>query len=141
MKGLTQEPTLATAAGAVAGPAPTRVLPCAFLVSAGVVAVLVLTAVTSPGHLGAPTYWPWALTGLQVTALWGAGAAEWWGWPLGAAVQPPWIAYALVTDQLGFIPGCIVSGLVQTVSSLRRRPDRRPEPRERRSNDTAAIAS
>ncbi|MGH3923786.1 MAG: hypothetical protein ACRDTT_13110, partial [Pseudonocardiaceae bacterium] len=44
---------------------------------------------------------------------------HWWGWPLGASVQPPWIAYALMTDQLGFIPGCMFSGAVQTLSFLR----------------------
>jgi hypothetical protein len=84
-----------------------------------VVLLVLLTAWGSGSRLGAPTYWPWLLTGTQVAALWAAGAHHWWGWPLGASVQPPWIAYALMTDQLGFIPGCMFSGAVQTLSFLR----------------------
>jgi hypothetical protein len=65
------------------------------------------------------------LTGLQVLALWGAGTKRWWGWLLGAAVQPPWIAYALLTSQLGFIPGCVISAVVQTHNFLRGRSNAR----------------
>jgi len=70
--------------------------------------------------LGAPNYWPWLLTGLQVLALWSAGRGRRWGWLLGGSVQLPWIAYAVVTTQLGFIPGCAISAAVQTHSFLRR---------------------
>lgn len=38
---------------------------------------------------------------------------------LGASAQPPWIVYALLTRQFGFIPGCVVSGAVQAYSFLR----------------------
>ncbi|MPZ54418.1 MAG: hypothetical protein GEU79_17110 [Acidimicrobiia bacterium] len=69
--------------------------------------------------LGAPSYWPWLLTGLQVTALWSAGTRRWWGWLLGSSVQIPWVAYAVVTTQIGFIPGCAVSLLVQSYSFVR----------------------
>jgi len=81
-------------------------------------AVVVITATSSDDPLGAPPYWPWLLTGLQVLALWSAGTGRWWGWLLGAAVQVPWIAYAVVTGQLGFIPGCTVSAIVQAHSFL-----------------------
>lgn len=80
-----------------------------------------IVVVTAAGHddpLGAPTYWPWLLTALQVLALWTAGTGRRFGWLLGAAVQLPWIAYAVVTAQLGFIPGCAVSAVVQTHSFL-----------------------
>jgi hypothetical protein len=80
-----------------------------------------IVVVTAAGHddpLGAPTYWPWLLTGLQVLALWAAGTGRRLGWLLGAAVQLPWIAYAIVTAQLGFIPGCAVSAVVQTHTFL-----------------------
>jgi hypothetical protein len=95
------------------------------LVSA-VTAALVLSglvvATTSRDEtpLGAPHYWPWLLTGLQVLALWSVGRGRWWGWLLGGSVQLPWNAYAVVTTQLGFIPGCAVSAAVQTHSFLRR---------------------
>ncbi len=87
--------------------------------SAGLVTVLLATAAGSTHPLGAPGYWAWVLTGLQVASLWAAGAGRAWGWPTGAAVQPAWIAYALVTGQVGFVPGCVVSGTVQTVNFVR----------------------
>lgn len=101
---------------------PTSRLPltCTIASSLALSVAVVATAWESPAHLGAPTYWPWLLTGLQVLGLWSAGSHHWWGWLLGAAVQPPWIAYALVTAQFGFIPGCAVSAAVQTYSFLRR---------------------
>ena len=95
------------------------------LASAGTAAVMfsglvVATAWRDATPLGAPRYWPLLLTGLQVLALWSAGGGRWWGWLLGGSVQLPWIAYAVVTTQLGFIPGCAVSAAVQTYSFLRR---------------------
>jgi hypothetical protein len=90
-----------------------------FGLSLAITGLLVLSAWREATTLGAPGYWTWLLTGLQVFALWGAGTKQRWGWLLGAAVQPPWIAYALLTGQLGFIPGCVISGVVQTYSFLR----------------------
>ena len=63
-------------------------------------------------------YWTWALTGLQVMALWVAGRGQAWGWMVGSAVQPGWIAYALMTDQLGFVIGCAISTGVQLSAYL-----------------------
>jgi hypothetical protein len=90
----------------------------AILSLAGSAAILA-SAWDSASRIGAPSYWPWLLTGLQVLALWSAGSPRWWGWLLGAAVQPPWIAYALVTGQFGFIPGCAISAAVQAYSYAR----------------------
>ena len=89
-------------------------------VSAGLSLALMLTSWAAPSRLGAPPFWPWALTGLQVLALWAAGRRISWSWLLGAAVQPPWIAYAIVTGQLGFVAGCALSAVVQVSSFLRR---------------------
>jgi hypothetical protein len=85
-------------------------------------AVVLITAAGTDARLGAPSYWPWLLTGLQVLALWSAGTGRWWGWLLGAAVQLPWIAYAMVTGQPGFIPGCAVSAAVQVHTFLAEQP-------------------
>lgn len=84
---------------------------------------LSIAVVVSAWHdetgLGAPRIWPWLLTGLQVLALWSAGRGKWWGWLLGGVVQLPWIAYAVMTNQVGFIPGCAISASVQIYSYLR----------------------
>lgn len=98
---------------------------CAFpalgslLLSALLCAALVISAHRVDTPLGAPAVWAWALTAVQIAGLWGAGRGDWWGWLVGAGVQAPWIAYALLTGQFGFIPGCLVSGVVQCVSYLR----------------------
>jgi hypothetical protein len=94
----------------------------AIIGSCALAAAIILTAVGDPSELGAPGYWAWALTGLQVVALRAAATGKHWGWLLGASVQLPWIAYAMVTAQFGFIPGCLVSGLVQTHGYWRRQP-------------------
>lgn len=108
--------------GVMPGPASRRArarFGAAVAASTAVVALVLASAAWTDTRLGAPALWPWLLTGLQVTALWAAGGTRWWGWLLGASVQPPWIAYAVLTDQLGFVPGCLVSGTVQAVSFLR----------------------
>ena len=93
----------------------------ALLGSTLVVAAIAVTSVQDGSALGAPGYWAWLLTGLQVVALRTAAAGKDWGWMLGASVQLPWIAYALATAQIGFVPGCLVSGAVQAHGYLRRR--------------------
>lgn len=106
-------------------------LVCASLISLITVAVLSATATGTDSDLGAPQYWPWLLTGLQVLALWSAGTRQWWGWLLGASVQPPWIAYAVLTGQFGFIPGCAISAAVQTYSFLHAKNANQREPNPR----------
>ena len=64
--------------------------------SIGITLILVFTSSATETRLGAPLYWSWLLTGLQVLALWAAGAEHRWGWLLGASVQPPWIVYAVL---------------------------------------------
>lgn len=91
----------------------------AVAVSAAICGCIAISSAGADTRLGVPQWWPWFLTGIQVTALWAAGANRWWGWLLGASAQPPWIVYALLTGQFGFVPGCAVSGAVQTFSYLR----------------------
>lgn len=104
-------------------PHPTLVLAGTSALSLTLSLVVWATAGAGEAGLGAPLYWTWALTGIQVLSLWAAGTKRWWGWPVGAAVQPAWIAYALLTGQVGFIPGCAISAIVQAHSFMsRRRP-------------------
>ena len=81
--------------------------------AAGLSLVVVASSLRHDSGLGAPNAWPWLLTGLQVLSLWSAGRRYWWGWLMGGFVQLPWIAYALMTEQIGFVPGCLISAAVQ----------------------------
>jgi hypothetical protein len=95
-----------------------RCLAGAVIASFGVSIAVVASSARDDSSLGAPALWPWLLTGLQVLSLWAAGRRHWWAWLLGGAVQLPWIAYAVMTDQVGFIPGCAISASVQLYSFL-----------------------
>lgn len=94
----------------------------ALITALGMSLVLVVSGSRQDSALGAPTVWPWLLTGLQVLSLWSAGRGYWWGWLMGGSVQLPWIAYAVMTEQIGFIPGCLISACVQLYSSLGNSP-------------------
>lgn len=94
-------------------------LACAGVISLALSALVAVTALHGDTRLGAPSYWAWLLTGMQVVALWAAGRKRSWGWLLGASVQPVWITYAMFTGQIGFIPGCAISAVVQAYSFLR----------------------
>ena len=90
------------------------------LIAATAMSLLVVaSALSHESAFGATTVWPWLLTGLQVLSLWSAGRRYWWGWLMGGSVQLPWIAYAVMTEQIGFIPGCVISASVQLHSFLR----------------------
>jgi hypothetical protein len=108
------------------GPGSKARLLGAVLASLIVSSIVIATGARPSARLEALTNWAWLLTALQVLALWAAGTRRWWGWLLGAAVQPPWIAYAVVTAQLGFIPGCAISAVVQARSFLAGRDPRNP---------------
>ena len=94
-------------------------LVCGAVTGLGLSVAVLVSAARDQSPLGAPTLWPWVLTGLQVFSLWSAGRHHWWAWLLGGSVQLPWVAYALVTGQIGFIPGCVFSASVQIYSFLR----------------------
>lgn len=87
--------------------------------SAALCLAVIVSSRTDPSELGAPVYWTWALTGGQVMALWVTGRGQSWGWMVGSAIQPGWIAYALLTDQLGFVIGCAISTGVQLSAYVR----------------------
>ena len=88
-------------------------------IAAALCTAVIVSSRTDPSELGAPVYWTWGLTVFQVMALWVAGRGYRWGWMVGSAVQPGWIAYALMTDQLGFVIGCAISTGVQFSAYLR----------------------
>jgi hypothetical protein len=48
-------------------------------------------------------WWSWVLTAVGVFGLWLAGRKSPWGWAVGLGAQVLWLAYAVSTDQYGFI--------------------------------------
>lgn len=61
-------------------------------------------------------YWSWVLTAVGVTGLYLAGRKVWWAWFVGLGAQVLWIAYALVTEQYGFIVAAFAYGWVYAVN-------------------------
>ncbi|MFW7414741.1 hypothetical protein [Demequina sp. SO4-18] len=59
--------------------------------------------------------WDWLLTAVGVTGFILAGRRVWWSWYVNLACQALWMAYAIVTEQYGFI----IAALVYTVVFLR----------------------
>ncbi|MEV4754196.1 hypothetical protein AB0J86_03655 [Micromonospora sp. NPDC049559] len=87
---------------------------------AGAAALSVAMAATRRDHgLGLAPAWAWVLTSLQVSALFAAGRGQRTGWLFGASIQVCWITYAVLTSQYGFVPGCLVSLVVQGYSYRR----------------------
>lgn len=49
--------------------------------------------------------WSWALTLIGVSGFWLAGRKVWWAWYINIANQVLWTAYAVTTEQWGFLMG------------------------------------
>lgn len=56
--------------------------------------------------------WSYVLMAVGVFGLYLAGRKSKWGWAVGIAAQILWIAYAIVTQQWGFIISAIAYGAV-----------------------------
>jgi len=56
--------------------------------------------------------WSWVLTAFGLTTMWLAGRKVWWAWFVGLAGQTAWLAYGLVTHQLGFLVGAAAYSFV-----------------------------
>lgn len=114
---------------------------CASHIAVSVVIATTLTVLmiiqSTAGGLGLPAHWPWILTAIQVVSLGLIGQSVSIGWLLGAAIQVSWIAYAALTDQPGFIIGCMLSAVIHVRSYLIRPPARaiggQPVPFRRRA--------
>ena len=102
---------------------PTRGLPLVAAVggSATLCVLILLSARASTSSLGVPAAWAWVLTGTQLLGLWVAGRRLPSGWLVGFVAQPGWIVYALLSGQLGFVPGCVLSAGVHLTTYLRQR--------------------
>lgn len=57
-------------------------------------------------------WWSYLLMAVGVFGLWLAGRKSVWGWAVGLGAQVLWVAYALVTEQYGFLVSATVYGWV-----------------------------
>lgn len=57
-------------------------------------------------------YWSWLLTAVGVTGLYFAGRKRSVGWGIGIGAQVLWFAYAISTEQYGFVVSCVAYGWV-----------------------------
>lgn len=56
--------------------------------------------------------WSWILTAVGVFGLYLAGRKSAYGWAVGMGAQVLWFAYAVSTEQWGFIVSCLAYGSV-----------------------------
>lgn len=52
-------------------------------------------------------WWSWILTAVGLTGFYFAGKKVWWSWYINLGCQALWLAYALVTQQYGFIMAAV----------------------------------
>lgn len=57
-------------------------------------------------------WWSWLLTGIGATGLLMAGSRNRYGWAVGLGSQALWIAYAISTEQYGFLASAGIYGFV-----------------------------
>jgi hypothetical protein len=57
-------------------------------------------------------YWSYLLTAVGVFGLYLAGRKSKWGWAVGLGAQGLWLAYAVSTQQWGFLVSAFAYGAV-----------------------------
>ena len=65
--------------------------------------------------------WSYILTAIGVFGLWLAGRKDWRGWLVGLSAQGVWLAYAVATQQWGFILSAFAYGWVYALNIWRMR--------------------
>lgn len=70
-------------------------------------------------------WWSWLLTAVGIIGLFLAGSKRKLGWAIGLAAQVLWIAYALTTEQYGFLASAFAYGWVYARNWLRWRREQR----------------
>ena len=72
--------------------------------------------------------WSYILTAIGVFGLWLAGRKDWRGWLVGLTAQGVWLAYAVATQQWGFIVSAFAYGWVYALNiwRMRRKSDHTP---------------
>jgi len=68
-------------------------------------------------------YWSYLLTAVGVLGLYLAGRRYWWAWLVGLVAQVLWVAYAVATEQWGFIVSAFAYGWVYARNAWRWKSD------------------
>lgn len=72
-------------------------------------------------------WWSWALGIIGVVGFILAGRRLWWAWYINLACQGLWFAYAIATEQLGFLISAIVYTVVFAQNSIKWTKDHKKE--------------
>lgn len=56
--------------------------------------------------------WSWVLTAIGIFGLYVAGSKRSWGWLVGLGAQVLWMAYAIQSEQYGFLVSALAYGFV-----------------------------
>ena len=80
----------------------------------------------------------WVLTIVGLTGFVLAGRKVWWAWYVNLACQALWLAYALITQQYGFIVAALAYSVVFTRNAIAWTRDRN---RTQRSLSTSTRSS
>jgi hypothetical protein len=67
--------------------------------------------------------WSWVLAAIGVTGIFLVGRKTIWGWLILCINECLWIAYALATDQYGFIVAAVAYGIVYIKSFIHWKKD------------------
>lgn len=73
-------------------------------------------------------YWSYVLTIVGVTGMYLVGKKLWWAWWIGTSAQILWLAYAVVTEQWGFIFAALAYGWVQGKNAVQWTREHRSKP-------------
>jgi hypothetical protein len=57
-------------------------------------------------------WWSYLLATIGIFGLWAAGSKKAWGWLIGLGVQLLWMAYAIGSEQYGFILSALAYAIV-----------------------------
>lgn len=88
-------------------------------------------------------WWSYLLTAVGLTGFFLAGRKVWWAWYINIGCQVLWFAYALITQQYGFIVAAFAYTFVFTQNAVkwtRERPPRRNYEDEHRRAVHAQMA-
>lgn len=70
-------------------------------------------------------WWSWVLAAIGVAGLYLTTRRDWRGYLIGAVVQVLWVAYAVTTQQWGFILSAVAYGAVNALGIVRWRRSER----------------